>query len=102
MPASKPPKLNVAPEFASLGRLANVLKPNASTDSRLSSAVETSDTWTVFGVSALWQTAAENAARLAQTDIAAWLTATIREAAAAEGVPAAEAAPSQSEAKALA
>lgn len=80
-----PPRPTIAPEFTGLGRLASVLKPRG--DRRTGSGSGTSDAevWTVFGVGAIWQTAAENAARRANMDLADWLDQTIRSAAAVEG-----------------
>ena len=102
MPNSKSPKLSVAPEFVGLGRLAKILKPDGAAGAAPSSVVESADIWTVFGVGAIWQTAAENAARLSQSDLATWLTAAINEAAGAQGLSAVPADPAQSEAKARA
>ncbi len=39
--------------------------------------------WTVFGVGAIWQAAAENAARLEGVDLGDWLAAAVKEAASA-------------------
>ena len=88
MPNSKPPKLSVAPEFVGLGRLANILKPGASSRSVAGQASPGDSVWTVFGVGVIWQTAAENAARRAGVELGAWLSHAITDAAATQEPPA--------------
>ena len=87
---SLPSQLRVAPEFSNLGRLASILKPaSANPAGRVEPPLATDDqSWTVFGVGAIWQTAAENAARQSGNDLGDWLRQTIDEAAAAQGLPA--------------
>jgi hypothetical protein len=87
MSASKPgrPGLSIAPEFSGRGSLAQALKgrtPEAGAETLAASDPE----WTVLGVDALWQAAAENAARSSGMELSQWLTATIEDAAAAEGI----------------
>ncbi|MGE0152314.1 MAG: hypothetical protein AB7R90_06820 [Reyranellaceae bacterium] len=75
-----PPRITPAPEFSGPGALARVLKrggapiPGGKNPDR-------DGAWTVLGVGALWQTAAENAARRSGCDLAQWLTEAINEAA---------------------
>ena len=79
------PRVNIAPEFSGLGGLAQALK--GGTPAPAPVTPEGDDTvWTILGVSALWQTAAENAARLSGMDLGQWLASTIEDAAAAQGV----------------
>lgn len=81
------PRLTVAPEFAGLGRLTAILKPGSSTGTPIKTNPTTdSGIWTVFGIGAIWQAAAENAARLSGTDLSSWLTHAIDEAAASQGI----------------
>ncbi len=83
------PRPTVAPEFAGPGRLASVLKspsdarPYPSATESVTAADQS--VWPVFGVGIIWQTAAENAARLTNVDLGRWLTTAIEEAAAAQG-----------------
>lgn len=82
------PRPTIAPEFAGPGRLAAVLKSSADQEGRRTSTeADMSDdqsAWVVFGVGVIWQTAAENAARLTNVDLGRWLTAAIEEAASAQ------------------
>lgn len=82
------PRPTVAPEFASPGRLAAVLRYSASQEARRTTADASAEAdqtaWVVFGVGVIWQTAAENAARLTNVDLGRWLTAAIEEAASAQ------------------
>ena len=79
------PRVNIAPEFSGLGGLAQAL--NGGTPAPAPVTPDGDDTvWTVLGVSALWQTAAENAARLSGMDLSQWLASAIEEAAAAQGI----------------
>ncbi|MDF3072757.1 MAG: hypothetical protein K0S54_424 [Alphaproteobacteria bacterium] len=90
MSANKPPRppVRIAPEFSGLGGLAQALKGDgAGTGVGRNAAVLDGDaTWTVLGVSALWQTAAENAARLSGMELNRWLALAIADAAVAQGV----------------
>jgi hypothetical protein len=90
MTSGKPgrPRVNIAPEFSGLGGLAQALKGGTPAPSERNAATPQSDdtVWTILGVSALWQTAAENAARLSGMDLSQWLASTIADAAAAQGV----------------
>ena len=83
------PRVSIAPEFSGLGNLAQALKggaPSAGIE-RNGAARQGNDTvWIILGVSSLWQTAAENAARLSGMDLSEWLASTIEDAAAAQGV----------------
>ena len=87
MPKSKQPRppLAIAPEFSSRGRLASILKPGSGTPTERVEPVLSADdqSWTVFGVGAIWQTAAENAARLEGVELGDWLAAAVKEAASA-------------------
>lgn len=87
-PKSPPSQLKIAPEFSGPGRLASILRPGpAKSAERLEPALAADDqSWTVFGVGAIWQAAAENAARLAGTDLSDWLRQTVAEAATAQGI----------------
>lgn len=85
---SKRPGLSVAPEFVGLGRLAGILTPGTS-PARPANRIEPQITdddnaWTVFGVGAIWQTAAENAARLDGCELGEWLSLAVKEAAETE------------------
>lgn len=84
------PRPTIAPEFASRGGLAAALKPTRSPSGERDEsnpAVDShADHWIVFGVGAIWQTAAENAARLSGNDLGGWLTQTIKEAATDQGI----------------
>lgn len=79
------PRPTVAPEFAGAGRLAAVLRSSASQEARRTTTDEGASNdqsaWVVFGVGVIWQTAAENAARLTNVELGKWLTAAIEEAA---------------------
>ena len=86
-----PPRPTIAPEFAGRGGLAAALKPtrppsNERNESHPAPVASEADHWTVFGVGAIWQTAAENAARLSGHDLGQWLALTIEEAAADQGI----------------
>jgi len=85
LPKSKPPRphLTIAPEFSSRGQLASILKPGSATPTeRVEPLLPADDqSWTVFGVGAIWQAAAENAARLEGVDLGDWLAAAVKEAA---------------------
>jgi hypothetical protein len=90
MPSRKSdrPRVNIAPEFSGLGGLAQALKGGTTAPSQRNSATPQCDdtAWTILGVSSLWQTAAENAARLSGMDLSEWLASAIEDAAAAQGV----------------
>jgi hypothetical protein len=90
MTSGKPgrPRVNIAPEFSGLGGLAQALKGSTPAPSQRNSATPQGDdtVWTILGVSSLWQTAAENAARLSGMDLSEWLASTIEDAAAAQGL----------------
>ena len=86
-----PPRPTIAPEFGGRGGLAAALKPTRAPSSERNESdpapvASQADHWTVFGVGVIWQTAAENAARLSGHDLGRWLTLTIEEAAANQGI----------------
>lgn len=86
-PKSPPPQVKIAPEFSGPGRLASILRPGpAKSAERIEPALADDRFWTVFGVGAIWQAAAENAARLAGTELSDWLRQTVAEAATAQGI----------------
>lgn len=84
---SAPPRITIAPEFSGPGSLARALKPQSAPAAALHpfAAAENGDSWAVLGVGAIWQTAAENAARLSGCELAQWLRDTIEEAAQNQG-----------------
>jgi hypothetical protein len=82
-PAAPPPQ--VAPEFSSRKSLAAILKP-APASSGTKSEADDGLAWTVFGVGAIWRSAAENAARISGQELGHWMTAAIDAAAASQGV----------------
>jgi hypothetical protein len=82
------PRVAIAPEFSGLGGLAQALKGGTPVPFERNSVTPQGDdtVWTILGVSSLWQTAAENAARLSGMDLSEWLASTIEDAAAAQGL----------------
>jgi hypothetical protein len=81
---SVPLRISIAPEFSGPGSLARALKQGAQAASNSAAPGDDASVWTVLGVSALWQTAAENAARRTGVELGDWLSQAITEAAAAE------------------
>jgi hypothetical protein len=81
---SVPPRIKIAPEFSGPGSLARALKQGVQVASNSAALGDDASVWTVLGVSALWQTAAENAARRTGVELGDWLSQAITEAAAAE------------------
>jgi hypothetical protein len=81
---SAPPRITIAPEFSGPGSLARALQAGTQAASNSAAPGDDASLWTVLGVSALWQTAAENAARRTGVELGDWLSQAIAEAAAAE------------------
>jgi hypothetical protein len=83
---SVPPRITIAPEFSAPGSLVRALQAGAQPASGRSAGFDNDTVWTVLGVSALWQTAAENAARRTGVELGDWLRQAINDAVAAEGI----------------